>query len=438
MRRTSKSLSGLVLIVLLAVLSFVIYGNMQFYREQPDSNREQVIGAVAETSTKPGEDVDIKIAVCGDIVAHIGLNYEALQPDGSYDYRRIMEGAAPVVEGADLALVTLETTFPKTTDYTGYPLFKSPSDLAKSLADIGFDLINTANNHSLDSYQSGLIRTLDILDENGLDHVGTYRTQEERDKHHGVVVKEVNGISIAFLSYTYGTNGLPAHEFPYAINIFFKDYMSSQANMSEIDYDLLSADMKYARSLKTDLIITFMHWGYEYQRMPNSYQQELAEFLFAEGADIILGGHVHVPQPMELRRVTDNEGNEKTGFIAYCLGNFISSQNDLFTNLTAALELTISKDGSTEKTTLKHVSYKPLLMVDLSDYEVPYEQWRYRLWDLRGAIAGYDSGDNKGVIHQGMYNAMKADLERLHTVLNPEFDEINGGVDVVKWAQDNS
>jgi Putative enzyme of poly-gamma-glutamate biosynthesis (capsule formation) len=433
MRRTSKSLSGLLLLMLLAVLSFLIYGNMQFAKDYSGSDTETI--SDDEIRTSPGENIDIKIAVCGDIVAHTGLNAEALQPDGSFDYKQIMEGAASVVESADLALVTLETTFPKTTDYTGYPLFKSPSDLAKSLADLGFDLINTANNHSVDSYQSGLIRTLDILDENGLDHVGTYRTQEERDKNHGVVVKEVDGITIAFLSYTYGTNGLPVTGFEYAINVFFKDYMSSQA---DIDYDLLRADMKYARSLNTDIIIPFMHWGYEYHRMPNAYQEELAEFLFAEGADIILGGHVHVPQPMELRRVTDNEGNEKTVFIAYCLGNFISSQNDLYTNLTAMLELTISKDSNTGETTLKHVSYKPLFMVDLGDYEIPYEEWRYRLWDLHGAITAYDSGDNKGVIHQGMYNTMKEDLDRLHTVMDPEFDEINGGVDVEKWTLENS
>ena len=437
MRRTSKSLSVLLLLILLAILSFVMYGNVQLAMENSGSDIEMVSDDKAETNTSPEENIDIKIAVCGDIVAHTGLNSEALQPDGSYDYRQMMEGAASVVESADLALVTLETTFPKTTDYTGFPLFKSPSGLAKSLADVGFDLINTANNHSMDSYQSGLIRTLDVLDENGLDYVGTYRTQEERDEHCGVVIKEINGITIAFLSYTYGTNGLPVAGFEYAVNIFFKDYMSNQADMSDIDYDLLRTDMKYARSLKTDLIIPLMHWGYEYNRTPNSYQEELADFLFAEGADIILGGHVHVPQPMELRRVTDNEGNEKTGFIAYCLGNFISSQNDLFTNLTVALELSISKNPNTGETSLKHVSYKPLYMVDLDDHGVPYADWRYRLWDLREAITEFDNGDDKGVIHHGMYNTMKQDLDRLHSVMDSEFDEINGGVDVEKWTREN-
>ena len=433
---------SIILAILIAVLGFIIYGNVrhnmnvQEIEQIENATPEPIITTPTPTPTEPpiieGENnIDIKLAICGDIVAHSGLVDEAKKSDGSYDFTAIMEGATPLVQSADLALVTLETTFPNTTEYTGYPMFKSPAGLATSLAATGFDVVNTANNHSMDAYQSGIIRTLDVLDENGLGHVGTYRTQEERDANKGVYVREVNGISMAFLSYTYGTNGLPVSGFEYAVNIFYKDYLT---DLSDINYDMLREEMAYARSLGTDLIIPLVHWGHEYQTTPHPYQNELADFLFAEGADIILGGHVHVPQPMELRRVTDNEGNEKTGFIVYCLGNFISCQNDAYTNITAALELSLRKSLDSGETYVRHVSYKPMFMVDLHDFDVMNAGWRYRLWDLNAAIAAYESGDNLGVINQRLYDTMKIDLERLHSILPPEFDEANGGVDVVEWT----
>ena len=446
MKQLAKGFMSIILAILIAVLGFVIYSNTRHNMEVLETQQfenatpEPVILPPSPTPTEPpiveGENnVDIKIAVCGDIVAHSGLIVEAEKSDGTHDFNAIMNGAASLVQSADFSLVTLETTFPNTTEYTGYPMFKSPAGLAKSLAETGFDLINTANNHSMDAYQSGIIRTLDVLDENGLGHIGTYRTQEERDATNGVYAREINGISIAFLSYTYGTNGLPVSGFEYAVNIFYNDYLTT---LSDINYDLLRADMAYARSLETDLIIPLMHWGHEYQTVPHAYQNELADFLFAEGADIILGGHVHVPQPMELRRVVDNEGNEKTGFIAYCLGNFISCQNDPFTNITAALELSVRKNLDSGETYIRHVSYKPLFMVDLHDYGVTDAGWRYRLWDLNAAIADYEGGNDWGVINQSFYNAMKNDLDRLHSVMPSEFDEANGGVNVVEWTAANA
>lgn len=447
MKQIAKGFLSILLVLLVVALGFVVYGNYSAPRQLEEEERRanETPAPVTATPSQEPEDTeleennaDISLAVFGDLVCHSGLNAEALQSDGTYDYTKIFGSAGTLATAADYSIVTLETTFPNTTNYTGYPQFQSPKGLARSLKNAGFDLVNTANNHSMDSYKSGLDRTLDVLDEYGLDHIGTYRTQEERDANNGVLVKSLNGISIAFVSYTYGTNGIPVTGFEYAVNIFNNDYMTT---LSDVNYDMLKEDMAYARSLDTDLIIALMHWGTEYDRAANRYQEELADFMFAEGADIILGGHVHVPQPMELRHVTDNEGNAKTGYIVYCLGNFISCQNDPYTNLTAALQLDIRKDLNTGETFLNHVSYKPLFMVDLLDYGVTDAGWQYRLWDLHYAIGSYENGtntgENLGVINERIYNAMVDDLERLYTIFDPAFDEVNGGVDVRAWAEEN-
>jgi len=287
----------------------------------------------------------------------------------------------------------------------------------------------------MDSYKDGLISTLDVLDQNGLDHVGTYRTQEEHDKNNGILVKNINGVSVAFLSFTYGTNGLPVTGFGYVSNIFFNDYLTT---LKDINYDLLKKDMSAARALNTDMIVVVMHWGNEYYTKPVTYQNELADFLFKEGANIVIGGHCHVPEPIELRHVVDNEGNEKTGLIAYCLGNFVSCQNDRYTNLTAILNVDIRKDLKTGKAILENVSYEPMFMMDLSDYGLT-GNWRYRLLNLQETLNEYKNGKNPDFISDKVYSSMTTGLNDIHSIMNADFDyNNNGGVNVTKWAQENS
>ena len=168
----------------------------------------------------PPEPTVATLAVCGDAMSHMPLTNDAWSEEkGAYDYVRIMSAVQPIVSGADYAVVNLETTLAGGPPYSGYPNFNSPDDMARGLKEIGFDLCLTANNHSLDKGYSGLSRTLDVLDEVGLAHVGTSRTQEEHD--YNIVLADVGGISVAFLGYTYGTNGIPVHkDHPYCINLF--------------------------------------------------------------------------------------------------------------------------------------------------------------------------------------------------------------------------
>lgn len=300
------------------------------------------------------------LTVCGDVMSHMPVTNDAWDEEqGIYDYTPIFQQARPYVEGADYAVANLETTLSTEGPYSGYPAFRSPAALADDLKELGFDLMLTANNHCLDRGFDGLTATLDALDEAGLAHVGTYAS--EKDAASPIHLADVGGITVAFLGYTYGTNGIPLPSGKdWAVSLFNTDYMTS---LSTPDTEKLEADLAAARSMEPDLIAVMIHWGVEYRTEQNSYQEEMADLLIANGADLVLGGHSHVPQPMETRTVTGWDGSQRTGFVCYSLGNFISSQVDPLTDTTAVLTLELTRDNETGKTNLTDWSYVPMLMV---------------------------------------------------------------------------
>ena len=367
-----------------------------------------------EPTPEPTPSV-VKLTLAGDLVMHTPLHDEALQPDGSYDYAPIFEDVAHYVEEADYALCCFEGAFTGDGKWTGYPLFHVPDGLAYSLKEIGFDQVNMASNHAMDAWHEGIVRTLDVLDDAGLEHVGAYRTQAERDENNGILVEELNGISIAFLNYTYGTNGIPVDGVEYGLNVYTTDYMTY---CSKVDYDMLDADMAAARALDTDIIAVSVHWGGEYVTGATQRQQELADYFFAEGADLIIGGHPHVPEPMELREITNADGSTRTGFVCYCLGNLLSAQTKPYTDLTAMVQLELTKDPATGETEISGCEYIPMIMLNLADYGVTRGR---RLWDIRAAMADYEAGNDRGgVITPALYAALGealADCERIFGTL---------------------
>lgn len=335
-----------------------------------------------DTPPAPPEPTVSTLAVCGDVMTHMPVLDAAKQPDGSYDFSGIMAAAKPYVSGADFAVANLETTLAES-DYSGYPKFKAPDKLASDLKDLGFDLLLTANNHCMDVRYPGLERTLDVLDGLGIPHVGTSRSQEERDSN--AVVGDVGGISVAFLGYTYGTNGIPLpSDKPFAVNLFNTDYLS---DMKNLDTETLLRDLDAAKALDADLICVMIHWGVEYKIKENTYQNTVADFLIENGVDIVLGGHSHVPQPIEMRTVACADGSERTGFVCYSLGNFISNQNhdrvNPYTDVTAVLTLELTKDNVTGETSVTDWQYAPMFMMNLSGqklrlmdcYQAPDEAW---------------------------------------------------------------
>ena len=360
----------------------------------------------------PPEPIEATLLVCGDAMAHAPQLRDAKNADGTYDFNYVFESVTPVISQADYAVVNLETTLAGP-EYTGYPTFSSPDSFAEALQNAGFDLFLTANNHCYDRRFAGLSRTLDVLDSMGIAHVGTYRTAEERALNNGVHLAEINGIEVAFVGYTYGTNGLPIEEGKeFSVSLFNTDYLTT---LTTPDTAQIEADLAAARALEPDLVCVLIHWGVEYQTAQNAYQEQIADLLIENGADIILGGHAHVPQPMEWRTVTCEDGTERTAFVLYSLGNFISNQNDRYTDTTAAVQLTLSQDPITGETDVIDVAYQPMyrLRRDKSADEV------YALLDAHRELSAYETGT--GSVTQPTAEALYRCIDDCRAILGEDW-----------------
>ncbi len=404
MKWFKRAVSVLALLVAIGAAGFLIYHGVQPPADTPPQSPAQAETPPDDTPETPPDTV-ATLCVAGDLVMHMPIVNEAYRADtDSYDFTYLFDQVRHYYTDADYAMACLETTF-HGPPYSGYPQFCAPDKLAADLKAVGFDLLSTASNHSLDTWFEGLTRTLDVLDAAGLDHVGTYRTQEERD---AMKIIDVGGIRLALLAYTYGTNGMPKGDHPYSVNVYTTDYMT---NCSEVDYDLIRGDLDRAKQTDADAIAVYMHWGQEYATTPSAQQEELADFLFENGATLVLGGHVHVPQPMELRALPDG----RTGFLCYCLGNFISNQHDRYTNLTAAVDLELTKDGETGAVTVSSAEYVPMYMMhpDASN------EGCYRLLDIKKTLQDYENGDTS-IIGPNGYENLKQGLADLRAIFGTE------------------
>ena len=443
MNRTVRGLQKIALLLLSMALALLIWANyaerrspwavgvtppLPSFTPKPDITPHPNMITLPQYRAEHGES--LVLAVGGDVVVHSGLNAQAMEDGaGEYDYSKIFEGAAAYFKAADISIVNLETVLAGDDLIAAYPMFRSPDAIAGSLSNSGVNFVNTAGNHCMDGFKTGLDRTLNVIEAAGMRHIGTYRTQAERDRDRGIAVIEANGIKIAFLSYTYGTNGMPLYSydskgqpvesFEYAVSTFSRDYMEIQPK--EPRYDLLRMDMEAAKNIGADLIAVMMHWGTEYETAPNRTQTDLADFLFMEGADIILGSHPHVLQPMELRRVTDSDGKERIGFIIYSLGNFVSCMHERkYADLTAILNIEIEKNLDTGETYIWNLTYAPMCMVDLGEESAIKTGVRYRLWDIHSALDGHESGESE--LDEARYEKLLAGLANIHDILGQDSD----------------
>ena len=283
----------------------------------------------------------VKLAVVGDIMVHDYQYNEAYDPTtGTYDFMHNFQDAKKYFAGNDLVIGNLELTFGgPDRPYASFPCFNTPDSFLDAVKDAGFNLLTTANNHSMDTGKAGLIRTLDKLDAYGIEHFGTYRSQEERDR---IFYKDVNGIRFAFLSYTYGTNGIPVPD-SYLVNL--------------IEEDTMVPDIQEARK-HADVVVVMPHMGNEYESYPRDIFVDWADMMFEAGADIVLASHPHVLQKMEYRKV-DHGNGVHDGFLIYSLGNFISSQTTPPRNASIILHLTVEQVGD-EAPNVTEVSFVPI------------------------------------------------------------------------------
>lgn len=274
----------------------------------------------------PGDNVKAELLFAGDAMQHQAQLDQALKAGGGkhYDYSDCFKLIAPQVTEADYAVVNLEVPLGGGPTYSGYPCFSAPDSYAVALKDAGFDMMLTANNHCLDRGDRAARRTLAALDSLGLDHAGTFNDAGERERL-VPFIKDIKGIKFAFLNYTYGTNGIES-----------RDGME----VALIDRRRMSAEIKKAREAGAEMIVVAIHWGVEYVLRENANQRSIAKFLVDEGVDLIIGGHPHVIQPMEIVR---NEKEGKDVLIVYSLGNLISNMKTADTRGGAWVRVTIER-----------------------------------------------------------------------------------------------
>lgn len=391
------------LIIVLAVIGFCTF---KHFTKPNNSDVEETFSpednkTIVDAPKK--EDIHIKMSVIGDIMCHNSQYKDAyVSSTDTYDFSYVFEDIKDYINSADIAVGNLETTFAgKEKGYSNYPRFNTPEQLATNLKDFGIDVVSTANNHSLDTNYDGIVSTLKYLDEAGISHTGTYSSKEEQDT---ILVKDVQGIKIAFLSFTYGTNGIPIPS--------GKDYC-----INLIDEDLILEQISLAKEQNPDLICASMHWGIEYQTKQNSTQEDLANLLFKNGVDVILGSHPHVLQPMEKRTVTLDDGSTKDCFVIYSLGNFMSGQTKENTRNSIILNIDFTKNGETNKTTIDSVSYVPIYMYKASSGSTR----KYRVLDIEKSISDYDSGIDQS-IGQSTYSTLKTELTKIKKTMGENIE----------------
>lgn len=294
-----------------------------------------------EPATRADTFANITISIVGDLMSHQSQINNAKVDDTTYNYKPSFAVIKPYLSAADFTIANLETTFAgPDRDYAGYPGFNTPDAFAEAIKYAGIDMVVTANNHSTDTQDKGLLRTLVVLDKYALAHTGTFRTQEDKDS---IRVYNLNDIKLAVLNYTYGVNGsLPSQ--PYMLNL--------------IDTALIRKDINTARAQGSDIVLVYYHYGQENVVEPTYAQKRQVNFAIEAGADIIIGAHSHVLSPMEYYKA-NSSAKVDSGFVAWGLGNFISNQYWRYTDAGVILDIEIEKNKLTDSVYIATASYMP-------------------------------------------------------------------------------
>ena len=277
----------------------------------PKGSGRNVAKDAPKSSSVAGKKADsktVRIMANGDLLYHDGLYMSAQKADGSYDFSKNFTYVKDWLQQGDLVLGDFEGTIRSDYPLAGYPLFNAPEAVVPAIKDAGYQVVDLAHNHILDSGLEGVFTTAKAFENQGISPVGVY-THKNRDKA-PILIKEVKGIKIAILAYSYGFNGLES-------NLSQKEI---DHHLSTFDEEKMRAEIEQAEK-EADITVVMPQTGIEYQLEPNEEQVELYHKMVDWGADIIFGGHPHVVQPSE---ILEKDGQKK--LIIYSMGNFISNQ----------------------------------------------------------------------------------------------------------------
>lgn len=407
MKHIKKGNKKLLLILFIILFIFFIFILNKFNKNlrtniNTENNSAETTLSNKNTKQDTAEPITFTLTSLGDTLCHNTQYWDAYNSKtDEYDFSYVYEDIKNYTLSSDITIGSLETTFAgKEKGYSNYPTFNTPDSLATALKDIGVDVVSLAGNHALDYGYTGLCRTIDVFNNIGLSHLGTYKTAEDQEK---ILIKDVKGVKIAFINYTYGTNGIPLPSGKdFCVNLIDKDFIKKQINQ--------------AKEQNVDMIVACMHWGTEYRTTANSQQKDLANFLFENGVDVILGNHPHVLEPMEKKTITLQDGTTKDVFVVYALGNFTADQRDEITRDSAILNLTITKN-SDGKISIDKVNYVPIYMYKNTNVSTH----KFKILDIEKTIKDYEEGKNTS-INSTVYNNLKKQLEKIKSILG---DELN-------------
>ena len=342
---------GFVAILLLAValsmglvLLFESFQGIPLTSQKKDPISQEV-NKTNQNAKDQEEEKTARIMAHGDLLYHDIIYMSAKKEDGSYDFHENFEYVTPWLKQADLAIGDFEGTINKDHYLAGYPLFNAPGQVMDAIKDAGYHVLDLAHNHVLDSQIEGVISTADAIEKAGMTPIGVY-THESRDQA-PLVIKEVNGIKVALLAYSYGFNGIEQ-------SISQEDY---NRYLSDLNEDKMKAEIERAEK-EADITVIMPQMGVEYRIEPTEEQKALYHKMIDWGADIIFGGHPHVVEPSE---IVEKDGDKK--LIIYSMGNFISNQrietmtgvdNAKWTERGVLMDVTVKKkDGQTTIETAK-------------------------------------------------------------------------------------
>lgn len=421
---------GGILVVLILIIVLIVRGCSSGDSTPENSTPPSDSGTVLQLPTPRPDDTDVNapsgdentpaadtttvtITAVGDIMVYAEQLSSAMQTDGTYDFSGSFADISQYTLAGDLTVGNLETTLSGADvsgGYQGRPEFNSPESLAQNLADIGFDVLSTANTYSLQHGITGLVSTMRNIRQAAISNVGTYYTAEDRQKDGGALICEVDGINIAVLAYTKGANAMqvPAG-YEYSVNFLYKDYYT---NYSILDTETILADLTAVKALDVDIIIFMAHWGEEWSSTPNASQTELANTLFENGVDIIIGSHSHVLQPIEKRTIKTVDGEDKEVFVCYSLGNFIANHDRTYAQDSLILNLKLVRDNATGKVTVGDYDYVPVYIGGQAE--------SFRLYDINQAIADYNAGNR--YITDELYSKLRDSLNEIHTLVGADRD----------------
>lgn len=378
-KQPNSNLLGIIIPICIAiavVIGLAISGKVTSNRDKVNPTVTAKKQAVSESVTEP-QDAKVTIVAVGDNLIHNTLIDAGKQDDGSLDYSAFYENISTYIKSADIACINQETMLGgKDFEYQGYPMFNTPWEVGTAAINAGFDVFTCATNHSLDVQKfAGIEKECEFFKNHPeVVHIGTNSTEEE---YNTVTYYEKNGIKFALLNYTYGTNGISIPEDkPWCIDM--------------LDEDKVKADLKKARA-NADCVIVFPHWGTENSHEINDLQKKYVKIFSDGGADIVIGTHPHVLQPVEW---VTNEATGKKMIVYYSIGNFISHQTNLNQLCGGMAELTVERiDGKIQVTSAQLAPVVDFYRNTGNGYKFSV----YRLSDYTDDIASEHAKDGASV-----------------------------------------